>query len=91
MQANISILGQPWKVEHVAGPADEYGTCDPDARTITINPCGKVNLEAVELHEVIHAILSVTGVVHLLTDAEEEAIATALEHGLIGAGYRRTT
>ena len=83
----VNILGQVWEVCELR-MSDDHGCCDIEAQIITIDKDCPFP-DRVELHEVMHAILAVSGLTHLLEDYQEEAIVTALENGLIQAGYKR--
>jgi hypothetical protein len=50
--------------------------------TIAINPKSKYPLQQLVLHESLHAILYLAGLTNVLHDDLEEAVVTAIEHGL---------
>lgn len=86
----IKVCGVWFSIQYVEGLVDEKGEamsgdCAPTTRKIRI--CTAQNdtpelIEATLLHEVLHAILFVTGQSQHLKSDREEGLVLALEHGL---------
>ncbi|MBA2680996.1 MAG: hypothetical protein H0U76_21695 [Ktedonobacteraceae bacterium] len=93
---SVKVLGVKFRVKYVDGLVNSkadalYGDCDGPGHTIRI--CTKLNktpqaCEATLMHEVIHAILYLTGQSELLSEDREEALVLSLENGLSKL-YRR--
>jgi ssRNA-specific RNase YbeY (16S rRNA maturation enzyme) len=84
--SRVSVLGYEMKIVYAPigqQPEALDGNMTFDDRTITIDTklVGK-QLEDTLLHEIIHAILHISGLAFLLDDKSEEAVVRALEHGL---------
>jgi Zn-dependent peptidase ImmA (M78 family) len=77
------ILGKKFDVVYTkAMDKDDYG------ETISMERVIRINIQKAEwtwrptlVHEMVHAILGVTGHTELLDEKTEEALAIALEHG----------
>lgn len=86
----ISILGQTFKIETVENMKDTDGSellglMTGHQRSIKLSSnLTDANRDEVLLHEIIHAVLYISGVSNLLKDNIEESIVVALEHGLNG-------
>ncbi len=83
----VVILGVPFEIryeERKAAKGGDLGEVDSDDRIIRVDSSqAKDDLEATTLHEVLHAILHISGMVHLLPNGKlEEGIVRALEAGL---------
>ena len=81
----INIMGIPFEIKYPKKMSkDVLGETRGTSREILIKPelQGEV-FEATLLHEIVHAVLYVSGIAELFeTEKEEEAIVVALEHGL---------
>lgn len=96
MPVSVSIMGIPFSIEYKPDLRDEdnsevMGLTEGATHKITI--CSSKNkapdeLESVLIHEILHALMYVSGQSTLLDEKTEEAIVTALEHGLSQL-YRR--
>lgn len=62
---------------------DNHGEYSSDNKTITIDEAAEVNTTATLLHEILHAILDISGTGELLKLKEEEAIVKSIENGLV--------
>ena len=83
----VTIMGIPFTIKIVSKLAN-LGECDGPARIIKLKKGQKPHeLESTLLHEIIHAILYVTGHSARIEGDEEsgdeEALVLALEHGLL--------
>jgi hypothetical protein len=79
---NVNVLGTEYELILKTLPRGVYGYCNPDKKTIKIDP-NKGEFGETLVHEVLHAALWESGIIHVLqTDGLEEAIVRALEHGL---------
>lgn len=84
----VNILGHDYQILFVKMPKRLYGLCDSDDRTIRINKRYPDEAGRTLVHEVVHASLRESGLVHLLhqVDGLEESIVRAIENGLDTAG-----
>jgi len=82
LPSTVNILSVPYTVEigPLADPSD-FGESNGSERTIRIRDTSPFHPSTL-LHEICHQVLYVSGLTNLLTDELEEAIVTALEHGL---------
>lgn len=82
----VNILGVDYTVKITKMGKDSYGDCDSDKKVIRLNSKKDQKAESL-IHEVIHAALYESGVVHIIhqTEGLEEAIVRAIEHGLKSA------
>jgi len=81
----LDIMGTTFRIVQVKkiDKDDSMGECEPLQRTIKIKAgLNDEMFESTLLHEVIHAILTITGQAEYLKHEQEEAIVLALEHGL---------
>lgn len=86
----IDIFGREYTVSYEKLDQDTYGTCcGIDAKIEINNECDFSTHRATFVHEAIHAILFESGLNKTLKGHLEEAICTALEHGLIRSGLIR--
>ena len=80
------ILGKMVKINYsVDMDKDDCGEFDDSTMTISINLNRHDNedlLKSTLLHEIIHAILFITGQNELLDSKQEEGLVRAIEHGL---------
>lgn len=92
MIGEIEVFGQRWAVRVVGQDRlceDSEGECHFETREILIsNRLDGPQRDSVLIHEVIHAILCVSGMSEILGDRLEEAVITAIENGLHQAGFR---
>ena len=87
---SVCVLGQDFSIEYkpkvVVGDNDEcYGLTHVKDFTIQISSTENKTpeqMEATLLHEVIHAVLGVSGLTELIDDKTEEALVVSLENGL---------
>lgn len=84
----IDILGQRWTVK-ICKLKKAHGKCYCGKREIHVDPSDGRGMETL-MHEVLHAILDVSGMSQLLTEGLEEGIITALENGLVAAHFGYT-
>jgi len=80
---SLTVLGQRLAIEYVKAPLDldeTQGFYDPSRRLIRV--LDEEGWEATLFHELVHAVLSITGHTETLGEKAEEAIVRALEHGL---------
>jgi len=84
LPTEISVLGKKFTIEYTNDMnKDEYGETDLELKKIKLNSNRpKHTWRATLLHEVIHAILGVTGQSNKMTDDEEEGLVVSLENGL---------
>lgn len=80
----VSILGTIYTVKYLSARSmgDDYGETDPDNRLIRIRkptPSTIESTQATLFHEMLHASLHQSGLTHLLSDDNEEAIVRMLE------------
>ena len=82
----VNILGTDYTVKLCKMGRRDYGDCDCDKKIIRLNRDKDQKAESF-LHEVLHAALYESGVVHQLnaTEGLEENIVRAVEHGLRSA------
>ena len=78
---NLEILGNKVKVEIDGEMKDNLGEFTGDDLSIKLKSAEE-RMSSTLVHEIIHAILYVTGVKEFLSTKQEEAVAYALEHGL---------
>ena len=82
---SIDILGRRFTVVRESLWRREEGGClgetclSPEYRIGIEDSLSESEAEVIFLHEVVHALLGVTGVSEVLADDHEEAICTALE------------
>jgi len=95
LPTKVSILGVPFTIEYrtdlKCDGEDVMGLTTGSERKISI--CVSKNdspekIESVLAHEIMHAILYVTGHSETIDEKVEEAVVLALEHGLTQL-YRR--
>ena len=86
---SVTVCGYKFKVctgtDLKEDGKEVWGTCDTDEKVITIDSSRPIKEQRqILLHEVIHAILFLTGNNEMLSEdgKQEEAIVIALEHGL---------
>lgn len=78
----VNILGTEYTVKICKMGKRDYGDCDCEKKIIRLNRDKDEKAESL-VHEVIHAALYESGLVHLLhPEGLEEAIVRAVEHGL---------
>jgi len=79
----VNILGADYTVKVGKLKKGLFGDCDTDKKLIRVNDEKGEPAETL-IHEVIHAALHESGVVHIINHTEglEEAIVRAVEHGL---------
>ena len=79
----VNILGADYTVRAEKLKKNLFGDCDTDKKLIRVNTDKGEPAETL-IHEVIHAALHESGVVHIINHTEglEEAIVRAVEHGL---------
>lgn len=91
MKPTIQILGTTWTLSRGSHTEDDlrcFGETDTHDRSIALftrpheDYPTRGPVEQTLLHEVLHAILHVSGTSNLLPGGTEEAVVTALEHGL---------
>lgn len=89
---DISIMGINFKIIHKKLPKDHYGETDLNKRQIAISSAITDDdvYEDTLLHEIIHAVLGVTGQSERLEENVEESLVVALEHGLSRLYCRRS-
>lgn len=84
----VTVLGHVYSIEYhdevLAGSASGY--CDNEGRTLHI--LQDESWRATLLHEMLHAILFISGHSFTFSPGTEEALVRALEHGL-GPIYAR--
>lgn len=80
----VTVLGQVYDIEYTDGlDAGDYGETCSRSKKIRVNSrMPAKEQESTLFHELCHAVLGASGVSHTLTEGQEEAIVTALEHGL---------
>jgi len=86
----IFIMGIPFTFEYVDKISHEgehvSGLTQGSDRKISValaeNPTEELR-KSTSFHEIVHAVLYVTGQSELLTNEQEEALVIALEHGLM--------
>jgi hypothetical protein len=82
----VIILGCKFSVSDVVLSDNTYGETDGTERTIKVDLHKHTSQEQVTstlFHEMIHAVLHVSGQSELLRGKQEEALVVALEHGLM--------
>jgi Zn-dependent peptidase ImmA (M78 family) len=80
--ASIQISGHDFAIE-TSELEEMYGDCDVQQRKIRINSAKSLEKQWETLfHEVIHAILGISGHSELLKEDGEEALTRLLEHQL---------
>lgn len=84
---HLTVLGQPIAVKYTTEMLrkDELGLFDSSSLSIHIQPSlekYKFLRDSVLLHEIIHAVIHISGNAHLLGDGVEESLTMALEYGL---------
>lgn len=63
-----------------------YGLCDAEERLITLDTTQtKEQAEDTLVHEIIHAVLGISGIAEILTEEQNEAITVALTTGIAKA------
>lgn len=90
VKKSVPVMGQKYSIEYYDNiktddKEDVYGDTDKGKKRIRIDLSNNKSQSLVRstlLHEVLHAILSQSGLDNLLTDEVEEAIVVAIEHGL---------
>jgi hypothetical protein len=88
----VQILGIPFRVQHskkVDGGKALGVMMGANHKIIIKSDVSDTEYESNLLHEILHAILYVSGQSEQLSDEHEEAIVLALEHGLSQI-YQRT-
>jgi hypothetical protein len=86
---SIVILGERFKIKLVDAIGDKdspdviHATCDTTKRVIFLNKSiGQAAFETALLHEIIHAILAITGISAPMSESTEETLVSALERAL---------
>ena len=86
MPTRISIMGIPFEVKYltkVDHQDNHLGETDGAGRVIKIKKgMAEEVTKATLMHEIVHAIIYVTGHTEMLKHKHEEAIVLAIEHGL---------
>lgn len=81
-------MGQAWSIEFWNHIIDEdgdilQGDTDETTRVIRISTAyPKIRQKSTLVHEILHAILRVSGIKQLIKDDIEEALVIAIENGL---------
>lgn len=82
----VNIMGTEFTVKYAKLSGGDMGETKGNARIITIDPKLRgEELKSTTIHEIIHAILHVTGQAEILAsygEHVEESLVVALEHGL---------
>lgn len=85
LPTSLTIMGCQFAVYNASLGGDTYGETEGIERTIKVDLAKHHSQEQVAstlFHEVIHAVLHVSGQSELLKGKQEEALVVALEHGL---------
>lgn len=88
MRQYYTVLGKRVKIQYIdeiiAAEDGIFGDFNGATMTIRVRKdLPKKELESTILHELLHAILFITGQSFVLSSDTEEAFVRALEHGLI--------
>jgi hypothetical protein len=84
LPTSLRIMGVDFSIQYLdALPDDELGEMDGPGRVIKINKRQpREDQESTLLHEVLHAVLYLTGQSELLKHKREESLVLAIEAGL---------
>lgn len=83
---SVNILGQVFRIKYVKRLKGGLGETRNDKRVILIKECSEAEMEATLFHEIIHAVLFISGLSFVIDpdqEGAEEAVVRALEHGLM--------
>jgi hypothetical protein len=70
----IKVLGHKIKIEYKTWPDGQYGSCDPDSRTIKLSHACLDDDElhwSTLVHEVMHMVIGLTGISYMEGSNEE--------------------
>lgn len=83
----IDILGCTYKVTLRKLKKGVHGYCDHTDKEICLSTRYPETYRDTLVHEVLHGIFFRSGLCFMLMDNLEESIVTAIEHGLMNAGF----
>lgn len=82
LPTSVTVLGKDFDISYTMDiDTNTYGETNVLERTIKINS-NKDKKESTLLHEIIHAVLGVSGYSERMSEQEEEALVVLLENGL---------
>lgn len=88
----MPVMGVPFRIQQAKKLAGgkEDGQCWGSLRKIVVrSDTSEMEFESILLHEIIHAVLYVSGQSQMFTNEQEEGLVLALEHGLLPLYQRR--